>query len=132
MIDMFEVGQTVWDVRKGRGKVVGVGGDTLFKIRVAFNHDSSELWYTLDGKFNPTDLHRSLYFSEPSVSGATTAPFTRKTKDGDTVVLRSKTANGVMVAIVVSSEDEYSICDRNTIRWTKSGYTIHKIGEEIY
>lgn len=129
---MFEVGQTVWDVRRGRGVVdrinLRIGNRP---VRVRFD-GSGFSFYTTCGKSSESDLYRSLYFSEPSVSGDTSPPFKRKTKDGDTVVLRSKTANGVVVAIVVSSEDEYSICDRNTVRWTKSGFTIHKIGEEIY
>lgn len=132
MIDMFEVGQTVWDVRKGSGVVTETKNAGPWPIRVRINHNGATHGYTLDGKYQTSDLNRSLYFSEPIVSGATTPPFTRKTKDGDTVVLRSKTENGVAVVIVVSSEDKYSICDRNTVRWTKSGYTIHKIGEEIY
>lgn len=132
MIDMFEVGQTVWDVRKGEGEVREIHTTGQSPVRVKFVMDGSTWHYTHEGKFSPADLYRSLYFSEPSVSGATTPPFTRKTKDGETVILRSKSPSGPTVAITVADENEHHIWDMSLIKWTKSGYTIHRIGEEIY
>lgn len=132
MIDMFEVGQTVWDVRRGRGVVDGINlriGNR--PVRVRFDGRGFS-FYTACGKASESDLYRSLYFSEPSVIGATTPPFTRKTRVLETVVLRSKSPSGPTVAITVANEDENYIWDTNLIKWTKSGYTIHRIGEEIY
>lgn len=129
---MFEVGQIVWDVRMGSGVVTGIKSAGPWPICARMNHDGTEQCYTLDGKYHPSDLNRSLYFSEPVVSGATTPPFTRKTRVLETVVLRSKSPSGPTVAITVANEDENYIWDTNLMKWTKSGYTIHRIGEEIY
>ena len=132
MIDMFEVGQTVWDVRMGRGVVTGIKNVGPWPIRVKIDHNGTTQGYTPDGKYQTSDLYRSLYFSEPSVSGATTPPFTRKIKDGETVILRSKSPSGSTVAITVVEENEHYIWDTHLVKWFKSGYTIHRIGEEIY
>ena len=57
-----QVGDYVWDSRKGWGNVGEVVHSSHFPIRVDFGHDSDA--YTLDGYYSIDDVHPSLFWDE--------------------------------------------------------------------
>ena len=57
-----QVGDYVWDSRKGWGNVDEVVHSSHFPIRVDFGHDSDA--YTLDGYYSIDDVHPSLFWDE--------------------------------------------------------------------
>ena len=73
---MFEVGQKVWDVVRGRGTVVRIDNDLDYPVVVYLDSGKSES-YSKDGKYASYDENISLYpypvevikkVSKPSIS----------------------------------------------------------------
>lgn len=134
---MFEVGQTVWCVRRGQGIVTKTQANAMYPIRVEFNGGRTTMAYTDEGKFRADDCNRALFFSEPKVEGATEPPWHPKLKKGDQVVLKSKmnSTGGVLrgnLVITIESETKESITDTEGIMWYKILYSVFEIGKEIY
>lgn len=67
----FEVGQTVWDVRFGKGTVTAAlkSGCMAYPVTVMFDCIAER--YTADGKYDLTDVNATLYFSEPKIVAET-------------------------------------------------------------
>ena len=57
---MFEIGQKVWDVIRGRGVVVRIDNDLDYPVVVDFDTGRSES-YATDGKYAEYDENISLY-----------------------------------------------------------------------
>ena len=57
---MFEVGQTVWDVVRGRGVVNTIDRETPYPVYVRFAYGGGDS-YTMDGKSHTGFENRSLY-----------------------------------------------------------------------
>ena len=78
-----QVGDYVWDSRKGWGNVDEVVHSSHFPIRVDFGHDSDA--YTLDGYYNIDDVHPSLFWDEIELK-APPAPMPELEVDAKVVV----------------------------------------------
>ena len=62
---MFKVGQEVWCLLYGKGKVVKVYDTDDYPIKVEFDNADSQ-YYTRDGTYY-VDCNRTLFFSEPKI-----------------------------------------------------------------
>ena len=62
---MFKVGQEVWCLIYGNGKVVAVDQDDIYPVTVEFDNADSQ-YYTRDGTYY-VDCNRTLFFSEPKI-----------------------------------------------------------------
>ena len=62
---MFNVGQTVWCLLYGKGKVVQVESQDAYPITVEFDNADNQR-YTYDGKYH-VYCPRTLFFSEPKI-----------------------------------------------------------------
>lgn len=62
---MFKVGQEVWCLLYGKGKVVKVYDTDDYPIKVEFDNADSQ-YYTRNGKYH-VDCNRTLFFSEPKI-----------------------------------------------------------------
>ena len=129
----FRVGQTVYDAAYGKGKVVEVKSSGSFPIGVEFESSRDGVGYfTADGKVLP-ESQRTLFFSPPTVSGATKPVFVPTFKQGDVLFAYGKDEAilGEMGRIVVSTEDENTVWDEYDIGWLKSHWEFYKLGEKI-
>jgi len=65
---MFKVGDKVWSVAKGEGKVTEIwGGSVAYPVMVKFNVLSASEQYTKEGKNLVNDLYPSLFKEEMQV-----------------------------------------------------------------
>ena len=129
----FRVGQTVYDAAYGKGEVVDVKCSSPFPIGVKFESSREGVGYfTADGKVLP-ESQRTLFFSPPTVSGATKPVFVPTFKQGDVLFAYGKDeANlGDMERIVVSMEDENAVWDEYDMGYLKSHWEFYKLGEKI-
>ena len=105
----------------------------LFPVGVEFESSRDGVGYfTADGKVLP-ESQRTLFFSPPTVSGATKPVFVPTFKQGDVLfAYRNDEATfGDMGRIVVSKEDENAVWDEYSIGWLKSDWEFYKLGEKI-
>ena len=70
---MFEVGQKVWDVVRGGGRVVRVDNDFDYPVAVDLDCGRSET-YTSEGKYAEYDVNVSLYLYPVEVVKKVTKP----------------------------------------------------------
>ena len=75
-MDQFKVGDKVWCLMFGEGRVEEILNTGPYPIRVKF--EDSEETYTTDGKLFHSGKNRTLFFSEPKVDAATERPFVPK------------------------------------------------------
>lgn len=132
--DVWEVGQEVWCVVNGKGTVETV---SALNVYVSFRneHCTSAVPYWKNGKRNLYDANRTLFFSEPTVSGLTSPPFKRVTKDGQTLLAVWKdkiTAEGGAngsdgFLFVVKGEDENIVYGVDGRRVSKDHWAIFNI-----
>lgn len=126
----FRVGQTVYDAAYGKGEVVDVKSSGPFPIGVKFESSREGVGYfTADGKVLP-ESQRTLFFSPPTVSGATKPAFVPVLKKGDIVFVRSLYGCDVY-HIVVSSETCTEVYDENNDSWSKTHWEFYKPGAKI-
>ena len=106
--DEFKVGDVVWDVIYGKGKVTACDhlGDATYPFEVVFDN-GYEFWYTEDGKFGK-DVPRTLFFSEPKIEASVKRLFT-PTLEGKTVVVY--TADGPVVGKVFEETITHILLD---------------------
>lgn len=122
----FQVGDTVWCILNGRGKVISIDNHGDYSIEVGFGNYNVET-YTQDGKFYTFNVNRSLYFSEPKIEGETTRPFQPKLI-GKSVVVKSALGNWIGKVI---QEDSIIIQLENSQCFVKSKIEIFELGPEI-
>lgn len=80
--NLFKVGDVVYDVLYGKGKVISIHGNCIvgYPIQVKFSKEVMDalseevLDFTQDGKLN-TIANRTLFFSEPKIEALTERPF---------------------------------------------------------
>lgn len=129
----FRVGQTVYDAAYGKGEVVDVKSSGPFPIGVKFESSRDGVGYfTADGKVLP-ESQRTLFFSPPTVSGATKPISVPTFKQGDVLFAYGKQEHllGEMGRVVVCSEDENTVWDEHYNGWLKSHWEFYKLGEKI-
>ena len=85
----FKVGQTVWCVLLGEGKIADIDNDCVHPVCVEFDN-GKEACYTLGGKYSK-EFNRTLFFSEPKIEAQEFPPkyvgrlvFLVSIEDGDT------------------------------------------------
>ena len=86
-VDEFRVGDEVWCVQRGKGKVAEIECSDKFCVFVEFDNQDI-LWFTKDGRILP-EYGRTLFFSEPKVEASLTRPFV-PTLVGKTVVVKQR------------------------------------------
>ena len=133
----WQVGQTVWDVRYGKGIV-----DTLlaipcqYPIGVVFT-DGSTASYTSKGLNRCTDVYRSLFFSEPKIEAEKfppKKPFVPKLKKWDVILVRVKGelyGEGIVRTVHSETDDRIYISENHHYFLKKDILSIRTLSEEI-
>lgn len=105
--DEFKVGDVVYDVVKGKGKVTEIDNGDTYPVFVIFSEDDCST-YTQDGK-QWLEYNRTLFFSEPKIEASVKRPFT-PTLLGKTVVVLEYACYPQM--LTVEWEDELRFGDK--------------------
>lgn len=94
--DDFKVGDDVWCIIHGKGKVVCVDGkeNYTYPVLVQFGNNDEE-WYTCAGQLEEF-CARTLYFSEPKIEASVKRPFV-PTLVGKTVFVKPWNSMGKVV-----------------------------------
>lgn len=58
-----KVGDRVWHIRKGYGKIYAIDNNSKFRIHVQFE-DESNIWFLTDGREFEGDINPSLFWDE--------------------------------------------------------------------
>ena len=126
---MFEVGQEVWCLLNGKGKVVSIKKSYVYEVFVIF-HTGGEIAYTTDGFLDVDHVHRSLYFSEPVVRGAKKPVFV-PTLEGKKVLVELPCAAGLYFWDV-TCETEDKIYAKSGDYCMKKDVSIYEIQEVTF
>lgn len=143
---MFKLEDVVWDAIFGKGRVVSVNGQhshALLGYPVVVCLDArSELGfnqflvYNSQG-FTKGGINRSLYFSEPVITGDCAPPWNRSFVDGELYIARSKKFPETAYALIVTGESETTVfgyvppSKANTMNFGKESWNFYKPGEEV-
>ena len=125
---MFKVGQEVWCLLNGKGKVVSIKKSYVYEVFVIF-HTGGEIAYTTDGFLDVDHVHRSLYFSEPVVQGAEKPPFVPALV-GKKVLVEDSV--GGLYFWNVTCETEDKIYAESGDYWMKKDVSIYEIQEVTF
>ena len=128
---MFEVGQEVWCLLNGKGKVTSIEPSCVYEIGVIFP-TGGEHYYTPEGFFDVQNVHRSLYFSEPAVQGAEKPPFVPTLVGKKVLVEISLTADLYFCDVVCETEDKIYVEGEEDIGWMKENVRIYEIQEVTF
>ena len=122
--DEFRVGDDVWCVLHGRGKVVRI--DDVSIDSVVVNFDTARFGcYLPSGKLSAF-MQRTLFFSEPKIEASVTRPFV-PTLVGKRVVVLEYAC--YPQAFVVTWEDE-SMFGNDEYECIKSNSTVYEVSSE--
>ena len=120
---MFEVGQEVWCLLNGKGKVTSIDPHCIYEIGVTFPI-GQEIFYTAVGFFDVDNKCRSLYFSEPVVQGTEKPPFV-PTLVGKKVLVEDSV--GGLHFWDVTRETEDKIYTISGYYWMKKNVSIYEV-----
>lgn len=115
----FRVGDVVWCVLYGEGKVTDIFENCDFPVEVIFP-DGYVVQYTADGQYN-TGANRTLFFSEPKVEASVTRPFV-PTLVGKRVVVKESACYDVCIKIGFENQETFG----------GEGYSFRKALVEVY
>ena len=107
--DEFRVGDIVWCLIYGKGKVSSLMGSPecyTYPVGVCFENGDGN-WYTLDGKLDEAG-NRTLFFSEPKIEASVTRPFV-PTLVGKRVVVIPQFDRTIARLLTVFKEDSERI-----------------------
>lgn len=126
---LFKEGQVVWDLLKGKGVVkTSYHYNQSYPVRVVFE-DGDYDFYTDDGKLEPEDKSRRLFFSEPKIEAATEPLFEPVLKENDMVYAEHTTGCGGMFSVAQELEYEVeTLCGEILV---KTVWDFYRIGEKI-
>lgn len=125
----FKVGQTVWCLLYGKGKVVVIdNNDPTYSVYVQFEESGELLWYTHDGKYI-TLANRTLFHSEPQVIAATEPVFEPKLV-GKVVLVKNLGGEEVGFGHVEVELEDYVQVDDCT--YYKHSYNFHEFKDQPY
>lgn len=143
---MFKLDDVVWDVIFGKGRVVSVSGSHShaldgYPIVVSLDAKTSTgfsqfLIYDEDG-FTKGGINRSLYFSEPVITGDCSPPWNRAFVDGELYIARAKNFSETAYALIVTGESQQTVfgyvppSKANTMNFGKESWNFYKPGEEV-
>ena len=119
----FKVGQTVWCVLLGKGKIADIEKDCAYPVCVKFDN-GNEGCYTLGGKYSE-EFNRTLFFSEPKIEAQ---EFPSKYV-GEAVFLVHIEYGNPEGPFKITKEDAYYIYAQ-TIRFYKEDYDIYIVEPE--
>lgn len=125
----FEVGQTVWDVRFGKGTVTAVRKAECGAYPVTVMFDCIAERYTADGKYDLTDVNATLYFSEPKIVAEvaeTEPPWVRLFDANDTIVAMHRAIKYKTVVEVADETRNAVIGDRGSC-FPKAEWDFYKL-----
>ena len=125
---MFEVGQEVWCLLNGKGKVTSIDPHCIYEIGVTFPI-GQEIFFTANGFFDVDNKCRSLYFSEPVVQGAEKPPFVPALV-GKKVLVEDSV--GGLYFWNVTCETEDKIYAESGDYWMKKDVSIYEIQEVTF
>ena len=125
---MFEVGQEVWCLLNGKGKVVSIKKSYVYEVFVIF-HTGEEIAYTIDGFLDVDHVHRSLYFSEPVVQGAEKPAFVPALV-GKKVLVEDSDEQLYLCDVISETEDK--IYAESGDYWMKEDVRIYEIQEVTF
>ena len=128
---MFKVGQEVWCLLNGKGKVTYIDPHCIYEIGVTFPI-GQEIFFTADGFLDVDHVHRSLYFSEPVVQGAEKPPFVPTLVGKKVLVEISLTADLYFCDVVCETEDKIYVEGEEDIGWMKENVRIYEIQEVTF
>ncbi len=120
---MFKVGQEVWCLLYGKGKVVKVDNTDAYPITVEFDNVDCQC-YTYDGKYH-VYCTRTLFFSEPKIEAQ---EFPSKYV-GEAVFLVHIEYGNPEGPFKITKEDAYYIYAQ-TIRFCKEDYDIYIVEQD--
>lgn len=122
---MWKVGQTVWCILRGAGRVEEVS-ETQVCVRFSNHPYDYGVWFYLDGRVSPK-FNRSLFFSEPKIDAAVVPPFEPKLKRGTPIIICNK-AEGFVGALFGYIVEEFektikvTAGEGETLNWDKDRY----------
>lgn len=126
---LFKEGQVVWDLLKGKGVVkTSYHYKQSYPVKVVFE-DGDYDFYTDDGKLEPEDKSRRLFFSEPKIEAATEPLFEPVLKENDMVYAVHTTGCGEMFS--VAQELEYEVETHCGEILVKTVWDFYRIGDKI-
>ena len=128
---MFEVGQEVWCLLNGKGKVTSIEPSCVYEIGVIFP-TGEKIFYTSRGFFDVDNKCRSLYFSEPVVQGAEKPPFVPTLVGKKVLVEIPLTADLYFCDVVCETEDKIYVEGEEDIGWMKENVRIYEIQEVTF
>ena len=128
---MFEVGQEVWCLLNGKGKVTSIEPSCVYEIGVIFPTGEKH-YYTPEGLFDVQNVRRSLYFSEPVVQGAEKPPFVPTLVGKKVLVEIPLTADLYFCDVVCETEDKIYVEGEEDIGWMKENVRIYEIQEVTF
>jgi len=125
--DEFRVGDEVWDVFYGKGKVTSVSIDS-YPVRVDYADGKDYNYYLKDGRID-LGRPRTLFFSEPKIEAAVTRPFV-STLVGKRVVIEILGALPKVVQVLKEDSDRiYTTTEGHY--WTKKDLeAIYEVSSE--
>lgn len=131
----WEVGQVVWCLFAGKGRVISVDEGNFDPVQVEFD-DGGYMTYGYSGKKSGYDF-RCLFFSEPKIEAELfppKKPFVPKLKSGDRVLIKDKHGLfGEGTAFVVHKEcdDRIYISEAGDYFMKHDIASLQVLGEEI-
>ena len=127
---LFKEGQVVWDLLKGKGVVkTSYHYVQSYPVKVVFE-DGDYDYYTDDGKLEPEDKCRRLFFSEPKIEAATEPLFEPTLKAGMIVVALDKETSR-FYPMVVREETEEHVTSVHGVVFEKKRNDFLRVGEKI-
>lgn len=128
---LFKEGQVVWDLLKGKGVVkTSYHYNQSYPVRVVFE-DGDYDFYTDDGKLEPEDKSRRLFFSEPKIEAATEPLFEPTLKKGDVVIATDNNGELATLVLTVTEEDEHFVKTLEYGVVGKQRWDFYRLGEKI-
>ena len=128
--DEFRVGDIVWCLIYGKGKVSSLMGSPecyTYPVGVCFENGDGN-WYTLDGKLDEAG-NRTLFFSEPKIEASVTRPFV-PTLVGKRVVVLYFDETWTRHPVVVTAETEEEIFTKNGSDYKFDIVEIYEVSSE--
>lgn len=134
----FVVGDTVWDVAFGKGKVITDQPHAMYAsdahpIVVAFDAGGTAAYSKIG--YLSRAVARSLYFSEPMIKAEEERPFKRICVDAGYYIIRDKGAlTGYHVQVESETETEIFGFTAHAIarmRFLKSDVEVFAVGEQL-
>ena len=125
--DDFKVGDVVYDVVKGKGKVAEINIGNTYPVMVDFSEGDSST-YTIDGR-QWIEYPRTLFFSEPKIEASVKRPFT-PTLIGKTVVVEYKDGSYFAAPAMIDGETATHLSSDEDL-WVKADLkAIYEVSSE--